>query len=102
LIGDEAEPEPRADSLTLVGEVGVPALAPERFVAGFMCAFILPYRLQGLRRARLRQRRQRVDVEHMLAVARQHGHEHRVAALGALQQYRRDDRHHHPEKALPA
>ena len=43
-----------------------------------------------------------VNVEHMLAMPLQHRHEHRIAALGALHQHRRDDGHHHPEEALPA
>ena len=30
----------------------------------------------------------------------QHGHEHLVAAFGLNNKHRRNDRHHHPEKAL--
>ena len=45
---------------------------------------------------------QRIDVEHVLAVALQHHHEHLVATLGALDEHRRDDRHRHPEEARPA
>ena len=43
-----------------------------------------------------------IGVEHVLAVALHHRHEHLVAAVGALDQHRRDDRHRHPEEARPA
>ena len=59
-------------------------------------------RAQRFWSSRFGQRRQRVGVDDMLAVPAQHRHEHLVAARGALHEHRRDDRHHHPEEALPA
>ena len=67
-----------------------------------MGEFVLLRRSQRLRRHRSGQHRQRVGVEHVIAIPLQHRHEHPVAAVGALHQHRRDDRHHHAEKALAA
>ena len=102
LVGDQADAEPAAQSLRRIGEVGVPALTPQRFGGGRVGAFVVLRRLQRLRGDRVGQCRQRVGVEHVIAVALQHGHEHPVAALGAFDQHGRDDGHHDAEKALPA
>ena len=59
-------------------------------------------RAERLDSGRRGQDRQCIGVQHMLAMPLQHGHEHRVAAFGALHQHRRHDRHHHSEEALPA
>ena len=102
LVRHQADAEPAAQSLCRIDEVGIPALAPQRFGGRGVCEFVLFRRSQRLRRHRIGQRRQRVGIEHMFAVPLQHRHEHPVAPLGALHQHRRDDRHHHAEKALPA
>ena len=100
----QPQPYPAADTLTRVGEVEVPALVPQRFVGrGMRAPRRRPAGVSGsAARTRFGQDGQRVGVEHMLAMPLQHRHEHLVAAVGALDEHRRDDRHHHPEEALPA
>ncbi len=100
LIGDQAQPEPAADPLPLVDEVGIPTLAPQRLRTGFVRAFVACGRLQRIGSGGLGQGRQCAGVEHVLAVSAQHDQEHLVATLGALNEHGSDEGHHDAEEAL--
>ena len=102
LVRDQPEADPPAHVLAEIGKVEVPALAPQRFVARRVAVLVLGAGPQRLRSRRWRQDRQRVGVENVLAVTRDHRHEHLVAALGALDEHRRHDRHQDAEEALAA
>ena len=49
LVGHQAQPDPPADPLLLVGEVPVPTLVPQWFVAGDVCGFVGRIDLGGRR-----------------------------------------------------
>ena len=102
LVRDQPEPDPPTHLLVGVGEVEVPALAPQRFGAWRVAVLVVGAGPQRLRPRGLRQDRQRVGVEDVLAVTRDHRHEHLVTALGALDEHGRHDRHQHAEEALAA
>ena len=84
--------------------VEVPALVPQLLGARLVAALVGRLGSQRRRpaRARARQQRQRVQVDHLLRVTREAHQKHLIAALRALDQHRRRDRHQDPEEALAA
>ncbi len=87
LIRNQTQPEPAADPLLLVGEVGIPTLAPQRLRTGFVRALVVSGGPQRFGGGRFGESRECVGVEHVLAVSAKHDHEHLVATVRALDEH---------------
>ena len=100
----QAEARVYAEALVGGHGVEVPALVPQLLRAGLVGGLVLRLRAQCRRApaAGLRKQLERVEVEHLLGVARERDEEHLVAPLCALHEHRRSHRHQHAEERLAA